>query len=144
LGFLEHILVTPSHHRVHHGSNPLYLDKNLGMFLIIWDKLFGTFQPETDNEPVRYGLTSNINTSHPLKIVFHEWLSIFGDLRRRDCSWRDKLKYVFGPPGWSHDGSRKTNKQLRHASLPDSAGFSEAGISAGTNLYSEKYKAVDQ
>lgn len=112
LGFLEYFLVTPSHHRVHHGSNVIYLDKNMGMFLIIWDKLFGTFQAEEDNEPVKYGLTTNIKTYNPITMVFHEWKNIFKDLRKK-VSFKAKLMYVFGPPGWSHDGSTKTSKQLR-------------------------------
>ena len=112
LGVLEYFLVTPSHHRVHHGSNVRYLDKNMGMFLIIWDKLFGTFQAEEETDPVKYGLTTNIQTHHPLKMVFHEWQNIFKDLRK-DCSFKDKLMYIFGPPGWSHDGSTKTSGQLR-------------------------------
>ena len=112
LGFLEHIIVTPSHHRVHHGSNVIYLDKNMGMFLIIWDKLFGTFQAEEESEPVKYGLTSNINTYNPITMVFHEWKNIFKDLRKK-ASLKAKFMYVFGPPGWSHDGSTKTSKQLR-------------------------------
>lgn len=118
LGFLEHIIVTPSHHRVHHGSNVKYLDKNMGMFLIIWDKLFGTFQAEDENEPVRFGLTSNIGTYHPVTMVFHEWKQIFADVRKKDCSFRHKMMYLFGPPGWSHDGSRKTSAQLRAESQP--------------------------
>ena len=115
LGFLEYILVTPSHHRVHHGSNVRYLDKNMGMLLIVWDKLFGTFQQEEATDPVKYGLTQNINSNNPVTIVFHEWQQMFRDLSRKDCSFRDKLMYIFGPPGWSHDGSRKTSSQLRAA-----------------------------
>lgn len=117
LGFLEYFMVTPSHHRVHHASNVRYLDKNMGMVLIIWDKLFGTFQKEEDKDPVKYGLTTNIKTYHPGKMVFHEWINIFKDLRKK-CSVKDKLLYVFGPPGWSHDGSTKTSSQLR-AELKD-------------------------
>ncbi len=112
LGFLEYIFVTPSHHRVHHASNVIYLDKNMGMVLILWDKLFGTFQKEEENEPVRYGLTKNIDTYNPGTMVFHEWINIFKDLGKK-CSIKDKLLYVFGPPGWSHDGSTKTSSQLR-------------------------------
>lgn len=112
LGFLEYILVTPSHHRVHHGSNVRYLDKNMGMLLIVWDKLFGTFQAEDEQDPVRYGLTTNIESSNPLTVIFHEWKSMFVDLRQK-TTFRQKLGYIFGPPGWSHDGSRKTSKQLR-------------------------------
>jgi sterol desaturase/sphingolipid hydroxylase (fatty acid hydroxylase superfamily) len=113
LGVLEYFLVTPSHHRVHHGSNVRYLDKNMGMLLIIWDKIFGTFQEEEDSDPVRYGLTTNIRTYNPFTMVFHEWKSIMNDLRHKDCTFLQKLGYVFGPPGWSHDGSTKTSSQLR-------------------------------
>ncbi|MCB0819868.1 MAG: sterol desaturase family protein [Bacteroidetes bacterium] len=108
----EFLFVTPSHHRVHHASNPLYLDKNMGMVLIIWDRLFGTFQEEREDVPVHYGLTSNIHTYHPLKVVFHEWKAMWSDVRRSG-GWRNALGYIFGPPGWSHDGSRKTSRQLR-------------------------------
>lgn len=112
LGFLEYIIVTPSHHRVHHGSNVRYLDKNMGMFLIIWDKLFGTFQKEEESDPVKYGLTTNINTYNPITMVFHEWKSMFKDLKKKCSPWQ-KLGYIFGPPGWSHDGSTKTSSELR-------------------------------
>ena len=115
LGMLELFLVTPSHHRVHHASNPLYLDRNLGMFLIVWDKLFGTFQPELDEknyQPIQYGLTTRKNLDFPLSLVMHEWKDISGDLKG-DISWIEKMKYLIGPPGWSHDGSRKTSQQLR-------------------------------
>jgi sterol desaturase/sphingolipid hydroxylase (fatty acid hydroxylase superfamily) len=113
LGFLEYIIVTPSHHRVHHGSNVRYLDKNMGMFLIIWDKLFGTFQKEEDSDPVKYGLTTNINSYNPVTMVFHEWKSIINDVLKKKCTPLQKLGYVFGPPGWSHDGSTKTGRELR-------------------------------
>lgn len=113
LGILEYILVTPSHHRVHHGSNVRYLDKNMGMFLIIWDKLFGTFQEEIETDPVKYGLTSNLKSHDPFTLVFHEWKTIFSDLITKKAPLKAKLMYVFGPPGWSHDGSTKTSAQLR-------------------------------
>lgn len=112
LGILEWFLSTPSHHRVHHASNIKYLDKNMGMVLIVWDRLFGTFEPEDTDEPVVYGLTENIKTYHPLKLVFHEWINIWKDLRK-STSLRNRFMYVFGPPGWSHDGSKKTARQLR-------------------------------
>lgn len=112
LGFLEYFLSTPSHHRVHHASNVKYLDKNMGMVLIIWDKLFGTFQAEEKDTKVVYGLTENIKTYHPLKMVFHEWINILNDLKKAP-NWKARFMYVFGPPGWSHDGSKKTSRQLR-------------------------------
>lgn len=116
MGFLEYFMVTPSHHRVHHASNPKYLDKNLGMFLIIWDKMFGTFQPElpeSEYERVRYGLTKPLSKETATNIVFHEWKQIFEDLKRSDIGLREKIFYLFGPPGWSHDGTRQTSEQLR-------------------------------
>lgn len=115
LGWLEYVFVTPSHHRVHHASNPKYLDKNLGMFLIIWDKMFGSFQPElpaSAYQPVKYGLTKPIKKETPVTIVFHEWENISKDLKRRDITFKQKWNYLFKPPGWSHDGSRFTSKQL--------------------------------
>ncbi len=115
LGFLEYIIVTPSHHRVHHGSNVRYLDKNMGMLLIIWDKLFGTFQAEEKSDPVVFGLTKNLDTYNPITMVFHEWIAIAKDLKKK-ASLKSKFMYVFGPPGWSHDGSTKTSSQLRKES----------------------------
>jgi sterol desaturase/sphingolipid hydroxylase (fatty acid hydroxylase superfamily) len=116
LGWIEYILVTPSHHRVHHGSNPKYLDRNLGMFLIIWDKFFGTFQPELpadEYQPIKYGLTKPLQKEGPVDIVFHEWGSIFRDMKKRGLSFREKWKYLFGQPGWSHDGKTLTSEELR-------------------------------
>jgi sterol desaturase/sphingolipid hydroxylase (fatty acid hydroxylase superfamily) len=111
--WVEFIFVTPSHHRVHHASNIPYLDKNMGMVLIIWDRLFGTFMRELPQEPPRYGLTSPLaQPLHPAHIVFHEWKVIGKDLKR-PLPWRVRLKYLFGPPGWSHDGSSQTSKDLQ-------------------------------
>ncbi len=110
LGPLEWILSTPSHHRVHHGSNVKYLDKNMGMVLIIWDRLFGTFQEE--DETVKYGLTQNVASHNPAKILFHEWQSMVEDVKKPGPVGQ-KLRYIFAPPGWSHDGSKKTAAQLR-------------------------------
>ena len=116
MGWLEYFMVTPSHHRVHHGSNPTYLDKNMGMFLIIWDKLFGTFQKELPADiyqPISYGLTKNLEHANAFSIVFHEWRQIWADTTQKDISFRHRINYLFGPPGWSHDGSRQTSIQLR-------------------------------
>lgn len=113
LGFLEWFMSTPSHHRVHHASNVKYLDKNMGMVFIFWDRMFGTFEAEDENEPVRYGLTKNLDKPyHPLKTVLHEWVQIGRDILK-PVSIKAKFMYVFGPPGWSHDGSTKTATQLR-------------------------------
>ncbi len=111
--WFEAVFVSPSHHRVHHASNIRYLDKNMGMCLIIWDKLFGTFQQELETDPVKYGLTKPIEKdNNPVDVVFHEWKNIAADLRK-DTSLLNKLKYLIMPPGWSHDGSTKTANELR-------------------------------
>ncbi len=125
MGWLEHILITPSHHRVHHASNPKYLDKNMGMFLVIWDKLFGTFQhelPAHEYQPIRYGLTSNVENPNAVNLVFHEWKNITKDITRKDLSWKQRLGYLFRAPGWSHDGSRLTSGQLRMKEMKDTPG----------------------
>ena len=111
--WFEAVFVSPSHHRVHHASNIRYLDKNMGMVLIIWDRLFGTFQEEVKEDPIKYGLTKPLdNPHHPAKIIFHEWQDLGKDLKK-DVPLATKLKYLIMPPGWSHDGSTKTAKQLR-------------------------------
>ncbi|HVT22031.1 MAG TPA: sterol desaturase family protein [Mycobacteriales bacterium] len=95
---VEFVLNTPSHHRVHHGSNQQYLDKNYGGILIVWDRMFGSFAPEV--EPVVYGLTKNIQTHNPLRIETHEWVSMYRDVRRA-ASVRHAVGYVFRHPGWA-------------------------------------------
>lgn len=116
LGWLEKIFVTPSHHRVHHASNSKYLDKNMGMFLIIWDKIFGTFQeeiPKEEYEPIHYGLTTNLEKPNLIQILFHEWQQIWKDATAKGLSFNQRFNYIFGPPGYSHDGSRKTSGEMR-------------------------------
>ncbi|MCE2823328.1 MAG: sterol desaturase family protein [Saprospiraceae bacterium] len=99
LGFLEHIIVTPSHHRVHHAINPEYLDKNHGQIFIFWDKLFGTFQEELPDVPPVYGITRPMRTWNPIRINFmHLWLLVRDAWRAG--SWRDKLRIWFMPTGW--------------------------------------------
>jgi alkylglycerol monooxygenase len=99
MGFLEHIIVTPSHHRVHHAINPIYLDKNYSNIFILWDKWFGTFQPELAEEPPVYGITRPVRTFNPIKINFqHLWLLMQDAWRTQ--SWRDKLAIWFKPTGW--------------------------------------------
>jgi len=110
MGFWEYLFATPSHHRVHHGSNPQYLDKNMGMFLIIWDKIFGTFQPE--EEKVVYGLTKNLESRRVDHVILHEFKDIWQDVKHAP-GIGNKLMYIFGPPGWSHDGSRQTARQIQ-------------------------------
>lgn len=98
--WFEAIMNTPSHHRVHHGSNAIYLDKNYAGIFIIWDKLFKTFQPELPSEKVKYGLTKNIQSFNPVYIAFHEWLAIGKDILNPNYSFRKKLGCVFKGPTW--------------------------------------------
>lgn len=112
MGILEHILVTPSHHRVHHASNVEYLDKNMGMILIIWDKLFGTFQAELDHIPMEFGLYEKEINYNPTTVIFHEWKAIFNDVKNAK-GLKNKWNYLTKPPGWSHDGSTLTSEELR-------------------------------
>lgn len=112
--WVEAVFNTPSHHRVHHGSNVRYLDCNHGGVLIIWDKLFGTFSAERDDDPVVYGLTTNIDSDNIAWVAVHEYVAIWRDVERAD-SWRDRLRYVFLAPGWSHDGPDKRASVLRRA-----------------------------
>ncbi|MFG2739636.1 MULTISPECIES: sterol desaturase family protein [Streptomyces] len=100
---IEYVFNTPSHHRVHHGSNNAYLDRNYGGILIVWDRILGTFQAE--GERVEYGLTKNIDTYNPLRVAFHEYAATWRDVRGT-TRWRDRAGYVFGPPGWTPDVSR--------------------------------------
>jgi len=99
LGRLEKVLNTPSHHRVHHGTNRAYLDRNHGSILIVWDRLFGTFEEE--DEPVVYGLTRNIDTYNPLRIASHEWRDIARDVADAD-TWSDRWSYLLRGPGWAY------------------------------------------
>jgi sterol desaturase/sphingolipid hydroxylase (fatty acid hydroxylase superfamily) len=104
----EYIFNTPSHHRAHHGSDVKYLDKNYAGIMIIWDRMFGTFIEETDRPT--YGLVENVNTNNPIKIAFGEWVDMGKDII---TSPKHTLNYVFGRPGWSHDGSRKTAREMQ-------------------------------
>ncbi|MCZ2101356.1 MAG: sterol desaturase family protein [Chitinophagales bacterium] len=99
MGWLEYILVTPSHHRVHHAINPMYLDKNYSQVFIVWDKWFGTFQPELPNEPAVYGITKAVKTWNPWIINYHHIWNIIKDAWRTS-NWIDKIKVWFMPTGW--------------------------------------------
>lgn len=107
---LEFVLNTPSHHRVHHGSDVKYLDRNHGGILIIWDRLFGTFQPE--EERPRYGLTTNIGSFNPFTVAFKTWKELVLKAKRSG-SFKNGFNYFIQPPGWSHDGSSQTARQMR-------------------------------
>jgi sterol desaturase/sphingolipid hydroxylase (fatty acid hydroxylase superfamily) len=111
--WFEAVFNTPSHHRVHHGKNPEYLDSNYAGTLIIWDKIFGTFVPESDNAYPDYGLVKDFETFNPFKIFIHEYWGILKDVFGSNRSVKDRLLYIVAPPGWSHDNSRKTSKDIK-------------------------------
>ncbi len=100
---IEFIFNTPSAHRVHHGSNPEYIDKNYGNLFMLWDRLFGTYQAE--QAPVVYGLINNLGTNNPVKITFHTWIAMIHDIKNAD-SWRQAIGYVFMPPDWQSKAER--------------------------------------
>lgn len=109
--WFEAVMNTPSHHRVHHGVNPRYLDSNYAGVFIVWDKMFGTFVPERDEEPVRYGIVKQLGSFNLLWAAVHEWAGIAQDMWR--APWRYKLGYLLKEPGWSHDGSRSTSAMMK-------------------------------
>lgn len=98
LGPLEGVFNTPCAHRVHHASNPAYLDRNYGGVLIVFDRLFGTYARETGDEPCRFGLTEPVRSNNPFVIAFHEWRRLIPDMRRAGSPWR-ALKVAAGYPG---------------------------------------------
>ena len=113
--WFEAVMNTPSHHRVHHATNPRYLDRNYAGVFIIWDKMFGTFEPEVrtyeGGEPIRYGIVKQLGSFNLLYAVFHEWIGMLRDIWR--SPWRHKLSYLLREPGWTHDGSRDTSDMIR-------------------------------
>ena len=109
--WFEAVMNTPSHHRVHHGTNPRYLDANYAGVFIVWDRMFGSFTPEVDEEPVRYGLVRQLGSFNILWAATHEWIGIAKDVWH--APWRAKLGYIVMPPGWTHDGSRDTSDSIK-------------------------------
>ena len=101
--WFEAIMNTPSHHRVHHATKPRYLDANYAGTLIIWDRMFGTFVEELEEDMPKYGLVKNIGTFNPFRVAFHEWIDMFRDFRQPGISIKDRFKYLIKPPGWRHD-----------------------------------------
>jgi sterol desaturase/sphingolipid hydroxylase (fatty acid hydroxylase superfamily) len=110
-GWFEWVFNTPSHHRVHHGSQSQYLDRNYAGVLIVWDRLFRTFEPE--GERVVYGLTKNITTHNPFKVATHELVAMVRDVRGAS-RWRDRVGYVLRGPGWSPADLSAPQRVLTH------------------------------
>jgi sterol desaturase/sphingolipid hydroxylase (fatty acid hydroxylase superfamily) len=112
--WIEAVMNTPSHHRVHHATNPRYLDRNYAGIFIIWDRLFGTFVAESADDSCRYGIVKNIGSFNPLRIALHEWVAVGRDVAAAR-GWRERLVYLLGQPGRSFDGSRLTTDDMRAA-----------------------------
>ena len=144
LGKLEWVLNTPSHHRVHHATNADYLDRNYGGVLIIFDRLFGTYVEERDQDPCKYGLVTKLESNNPFVIAFHEWIKMAKDAATAR-TFRELAGYLFGPPGWKPDGKGATSEDIRrewrerHASVnspatdttPAVAETSKKGVAVG-------------
>jgi sterol desaturase/sphingolipid hydroxylase (fatty acid hydroxylase superfamily) len=112
LGFLNHLILTPSHHRVHHARNPLYMDTNFCNFIGVWDRIFGTYQIEDRNIPVEYGITRKVNPNNFWDSYFGEVYYLWRDVKKAP-GFKNKLFYLIMPPGWSHNGDNKTAKKIR-------------------------------
>ncbi len=107
---LEWLFNTPSHHRVHHATNPLYLDRNYAGVFMLWDRMFGSFQRERDEEPPRYGIVKQLGSFNLIWAAFHEWIAMARDMWA--APWRHKLGYLWHPPGWRHDGNSETSATI--------------------------------
>ncbi|MEI7443582.1 MAG: sterol desaturase family protein [Burkholderiales bacterium] len=136
LGPLEGWLNTPSAHRVHHAADLEYLDANYGGVLLVFDRLFGTYVAERDDLKPRYGWVEPLRSYNPLRIAFHQWVTLVRDLRRARSA-REVAGYLFGPPGWSPDGPGSTTEALRARAGLDARGRPRAsapgeGVRAGS------------
>ena len=124
--WFEAVMNTPSNHRVHHGRNPQYLDTNYAGTFIIWDKMFGTFVAEDPADPPDYGLVTPQQSYNPFRVAFDELIAIFKDVTQSGLRPRQRLAYIFAPPGYSHDGSRQSSTQIKaQASLGSDSPASE-------------------
>ncbi len=131
--WIEAVFNTPSHHRVHHARNPRYLDANYAGTLIVWDKLFGTFVPELDRDKPVFGLVKNIQTFNPFVVALGEYWGIARDATARGVPLFDRVRYLFAPPGFSHDRSRKDSHTIKADFLrehPEEAGTEGLTVTA--------------
>jgi sterol desaturase/sphingolipid hydroxylase (fatty acid hydroxylase superfamily) len=120
LGFMNKIILTPSHHRIHHARNPLYMDTNFCNLLNIWDRVFGTLQPERLDLPPQYGITRKLNPHNFLDVYFGEFYYLFKDVSAAP-GIKNKFLYIFMPPGWSHTGNHRTARAIRKQYVERSA-----------------------
>lgn len=137
LWFLHHLIITPSHHRVHHAKNPLYIDTNFCTFLPFWDWLFGTLQPLRDEVKIQYGITRKMETGNFLDFYFGEFVALFRDMRKAN-GLTNKLLYLVKPPGWHPDHREELAATMRGNFLRDNP---ELGRTSRNNFF-EKGKTV--
>ncbi|MGZ8335072.1 MAG: sterol desaturase family protein [Allosphingosinicella sp.] len=135
--WFEAVMNTPSHHRVHHAVNPRYLDRNYAGVFIVWDRLFGTFEPEREDDRPVYGIVRQLGSFNLLWAAVHEWFGIARDLWSAP-GWRNKAGYLLREPGWSHDGSRATSDALRAQWRLRQDAASGVAESAGASATSEQ------
>ena len=127
LGIFQHVVFTPSHHRVHHAKNPLYMDRNFSVLLNIWDRLFGTYQPERDEVKVDYGITREIKPGSFVDANFGEIACLWKDIKKAP-GIKNKIMYIFMPPGWSHIGDHKTASKVRGEYLKQMSGNTDEKV----------------
>ncbi|MEL8056707.1 MAG: sterol desaturase family protein, partial [Pseudomonadota bacterium] len=111
--WFEAVMNTPSHHRVHHATNPRYLDRNYAGVFIIWDKMFGTFQEELREDRPDYGIVKQLETHNPITIAYHEFIALIRDCARDGLKPLTWLKRAMNAPGWSPDGNHQRSEDLR-------------------------------
>lgn len=121
MGFLSRIILTPSHHRVHHARNPLYMDTNFCNLLNIWDRAFKTYQDEKPEVPIEYGITRKVNTRSFVDMYFGEFVCLWKDVVRAP-GWENKILYLLMPPGWSHTGDHKTANRVKKEAMASGGG----------------------
>ena len=131
--WFEAVMNTPSHHRVHHATNPRYLDRNYAGVFIIWDRMFGTFEAERDDDRPRYGIVKDLGSFNILWAASHEWIGMVRDMIAAP-GWRARIGYFLGEPGWSHDNSRDTSETIRTRWL---AGQTDAMTQEGTATWTK-------
>lgn len=120
LGFLNKLILTPSHHRVHHARNPLYMDTNYCNLWNVWDRIFGTYQEERADIEIEYGITREMDAGNFMDVYFGEIAELVKDVRKAP-GLKNKFLYIFMPPGWSHTGNHQTAKVARQAFLENEA-----------------------
>lgn len=114
---IEFIFNTPSHHRVHHGRNPEYIDRNFGGTLIIWDRLFGTFVEEREDLPPEYGITRQIHSYNPVTLTLHEFIALFRDMAKPGPLWL-RLKHLWATPEWQRPEATEKESEVASSVTP--------------------------